>query len=1168
MERIRLLNIAAKGKTSPNISIEGNKFGSIKIAAGSNAALNVSDIPSTKENPIKITSESSDAKLESGSQPTKLQGSFAEVKSNALVELFNAVINTFIPDGNDSDIKKATTNMDGTAVNATDNVSSINTLDTKQSTKSITTLTVSVKIERVVTNTVTTVNLGSDADITSLETSSTSLNISLSQSSKTAKIGSIDVINSSREVTITVAKEVTVSQVAVVDPTGNPDNVTATQDGNKLPVQKKPETPDGVGHEMPLKKGELAKLTKTTADMSYKVANSTDPWKSCSADYTEVPDGQTYWIIRLKTGDYTVDSNIFTVTIPKVVPVSSAAISGSPIVGQTLTAVANSDANGTTFTYEWSAVYRVNGDTKETPLTPSTEDKSKLTLTDDQVGRTIKVSITSNYNDAGDKATSNETNIVTADMAEFNKVLKEAITLQNQYVKYTSSTNEIPSGVACASPTVMGNLESAITTANSFKDNKSAQTTGGVTNAISALQNAINEFKAKAESGTMSDVSSIKTKLTELVSEARSYAKQQGASALDNGLDVKPDSTWVASDQKDSLETVCKEADTLANKSGASVSELSAMITKLRNELAKFKNCIQKGATIDTSDLTKTVADARANLNSVYVVGAKPADVTSDMFVDNANKVLPTDLYVTAEVWSNYNSAIETAAYKVNEDTQAKALKAISDLNGTDEDEQKADGRTTKSFNAAKKPGEKDMVPPTLKLSGTPVRGNDGATAEIKFTSDKAGTYSVNVTSAANFMIERAATGPDVTISVSSGLAEAADITLPEKTEVTITLTDLSPNKDYAVSITPKNEKNYEGKALVVSLKGEVSETPLAQVSLDSNEADKTKQPLTAKLIASGKEVTGAAYQWYEHQIGSDTPASVLKTEGAATVQLNDGWKPVDNKDASNDGKHATYKVSIMDDTLAADTSQTKYYGCVITYGGNNYSAINSVTVRGTLAKAITIKVSYTDVTNGTYIVYDDTDSVQLSVTATGFTNPVLTCTSKNDSKTYEMSGDTYTITADTIASKFDYSDTLTFKVQGDDSSSATVTITRANVTFTDGDNKQLESAELTGYAIDKDTKTTYLVYKVAPESAGDVELTPKLESSASGATFKWYKGAVDATDAQNKKITFATVADTNTPSPKTVTVKAKEDQFLKCTCTVDGETVSRIIWIDTSKIQ
>ncbi len=944
------VTIATNGKDE-TVTL-GGSVKNVSVEAGSKGTISLAEDVATEP---AITSASTDVSVNAGSKPVNLAGMFNKVETSSVVTLTNALITLFKPSDGGNAKLAAIQDENG---NDVDNKSNITTFD---ATSFISGVSIDVKADKVDVGTNANIQLGKNADITSLMYSGTTdLNIGKvggTTGETGGTIQSVDIsVSVSVEINVKIGQGVYATQVATV---GITTNVTVkaweTDDnGNETPkpvVKKAPaltlKTVDNPNGQLelvpPTGISEPATLNGTKNAYYYKVVGDSaevEPTQ-CDEGSTKLTTGKTYLVYYKADPDaeegYTVDGEPATVVVNTPIAVNSATISGSAICGQTLTAVANNDASGS-LTYKWEYgednnwTEIVNGTT-----TGCTLDGNKLTLSNATsgenalVGHKIKVTIDSIYTkDPG--VTSNPTaEPVSADMAAYNKFIKEANALVSMYQTYASSPEEVLDGIDCVDSEAMGKLTTAISNAKSCvgDGDKSEQidltkrTPKNVKNAASVLEKAISEFRKNGKFAKGAKTSGAQQDLRDLLTSAGALLKSADSSEQ-SGLNVSPDKKWVAKDIWDALDTAIKAA----NPDSTDLEVLKTAYKNVNDAMTAFEGAIKPGATIDRSNLDKQIADAKANLSAVYAVGTlSVADAAVGMNIsvkqaDASTDVIPSEMYVPAEQWEKYFNALDEAAKVINPENQSKVLEQLDKLSAA-----------AIEFKAEMKPGEKDIVPPILRLvrfADNRYAEEPASTAVIEFRASEACSYTVNVDS-------EVSKDPTQDQSMAS-LSEDGEIPIDPNTDVVvdaegeitnpqtiekITLTGLKANRDYTVTIVATDATGNTSKGLGVTFAGEYDPNK-HDVSVDMKMSDNNA---TFTAVYEGAYNT-PEFKWYTYKVTDDTePSTVLKTmENNTDGQVNDGWTEVTT------GKTTTGKTS----TLAVDTTTLEpgvhYYACVVKY--------------------------------------------------------------------------------------------------------------------------------------------------------------------------------------------------------------------------------------------
>ena len=498
---------------------------------------------------------------------------------------------------------------------------------------------------------------------------------------------------------------VTVSGEASVTAVNNTGSGEVTLSGDKtqnITVTKKAPKPAGIT----VTPSETANTCDTitglnAATMEYRAVGGA--WTSDNiSDGKVTPQTPGAYEIRTKaTGDAQASEPV-TVTVAKAVGVSSASIQGEPYVGQTLTAAANVDATGT-LSYQWfagnDAILNATGKT--------------FTPTDDQVGKTIKVTIT-NYTNT--TQTSTETDAVTVDKTALKKLNAKAAEVQVGVAVKTDGTtaDAVALGVVFVTEAEAKAIQAAVTAACSVIENNAGAKTSEVNEQVKALTAAINDYVNAKKVGTHDDVTELKAALGTLINNADA-AKTGVITDKGKAEDVEPGSKWVRATDNATFTNAISAADTIQKNTNATAAQLSDAITTLNAALTAYQKVIREGAALDHAALTAAIAAAELNAASV---------VTST----NGTDVLPGQNWVTQTQKDAYTQAI-TAAKNVKVGVQQDNINALAALE-----------TATNTFNKAKQPGTKDIIAPIV-TNVTVTPPTEGKTYTIKFTSNEAGSY-------------------------------------------------------------------------------------------------------------------------------------------------------------------------------------------------------------------------------------------------------------------------------------------------------------------------------------------------------------------------------------------------------------------------------------------
>jgi len=440
-----------------------------------------------------------------------------------------------------------------------------------------------------------------DADTALTLASDTTVNTVAASGSLTVggagSINSIDVASTDTTATITKAADATVA-VAQVTTTGT----TVTTDVVRK-VMTKAATPTGIGFIAPTTAGGQGTITGVTSAMEYK--SSAGVWIDISGTTVANVDPGRYEV-RVKATDTVLASQAVSFTIPDDVDVRSAAIQGTPYVGQILTAVANADATDP-LSYVWAADgVNISGASGKT-----------FTLTDDQIEKIISVTIRGVTGNAGILSTLTDT--VTVDKTALNTLIAKAAEIQQGVKEKDNNTTAaaVAKGIVFVTTSEQTALTTAVNAATTVATNASANTQA-VADAETALR-AANDAYAKAKKvGTDDSVATLKAALTALVDQAaaaKTDASNKDILTAEKAAMVAPDRSWVTSTVASAYSTAIAVASDKENSTDAAV--LTAAITDLKAAMNTYIKAVQKGAALDRTALDAAVNAAEINAASV-----------------------------------------------------------------------------------------------------------------------------------------------------------------------------------------------------------------------------------------------------------------------------------------------------------------------------------------------------------------------------------------------------------------------------------------------------------------------------------------------------------------------------------------------------------------------
>lgn len=652
----------------------------------------------------------------------------------------------------------------------------------------------------------------------------------------TGKISSIDVA-ATGAATITKAEgaSVTVSTVTKTDA-----NATVTaSDVGVTEVKTKAATPTTVKFNAPTAADGNGTITGVTAAMEYK--SSTGEWKAIADTSVNDVAAGTYEV-RVKATSTALASEAVTGTIPAAVAVTAATIQGTPYVGQTLTAVANADATGT-LSYAWS----VND--SDTPIGTS----KTFTLTDAQIGKTISVTIT-NYVTRSTASTPTDT--VTVDKTALNTLIAKAGEIQKGVTEKNDGITAaaVAKGIVFVTTSERTALTTAVSAATTVANDVSADTKA-VSDAEAALRAANAAYVAAKKTGTDDSVVTLQAALKALVQSAGTAEVGTGTDAVS----VQPGSDWVTGDVNSAYSAAIATAQ--GKESSNDAATLTAAITDLKAAMNTYIKAIQKGAALDRTALDAAVNAAEINAASVEIS-------------TNGKDKLPSQTWVTTAVLGTYNAAIKTAKDK----KAAVQNDYISALNALTTE--------TSTFNTAKAPGTKDIVPPVVTIGAATLTNG---TATIKFTSNEAGSYKYQIGSTEGTWTngDTVIAGTEATLTISGMTASFATVYIQVSDasgNAAIVSADVGTASENAVASV--GTAKYDTLAAAIAATGNGQTVTLLK---DVTENITIAEGDTITLNLNGKNITNAA-----------TQAPTITNNGTLTIT---GIGTIDNQ-ARTDSSH------------------------------------------------------------------------------------------------------------------------------------------------------------------------------------------------------------------------------------------------------------------------
>lgn len=564
-------------------------------------------------------------------------------------------------------------------------------------------------------------------------------------------ISSIDVQKESATITVaedTDTTEGTTTSISVGQVTTTSTDTTKIEvKGITVQVQTKAAKPTGVTAIEPTEANGTGGIKGVDTTMEYRPLTdsaATAMWRSISTSDSMVSaDDSKYKITSLAAGTYQVRvaaytndkvnslaSEPVTVNIPKAVGVNNAEIQGTFYVGKTLTAVANADATGT-LSYVWYTVTTSGND--ETVTAIENQTGKTLLLTDEYVGKKIKVKISNYAGDNDSSGTGNETNPyqntatssatssnITVDKTSLKKLIDKAAEIRIGVTELTDDTKtaaDIAEGIIFVNNGVATALTNAVNAGNAA--NTDSAKTDAVTAAVTGLRDAVNNYTNGKQTGTLNEIEKLRTALSDLITSAPAENDVAVNTAAEN---VTPGTKWILQADKDTYASAKTAATSAKNNQSATAATLSAAITTFNKAITAYNKAIQKGAPLDSSALLAAINTAEVNAASVKVS-------------ENGSDVVPSETWVNSAAKEVYTKAISDAK-KVISDTNANTVQ--NDYTKALEKQETANV----TFNAAKKAGTKDITAPVV--TGVVVSLNN-TTATVGFTTNEAGYYTYKV---------------------------------------------------------------------------------------------------------------------------------------------------------------------------------------------------------------------------------------------------------------------------------------------------------------------------------------------------------------------------------------------------------------------------------------
>ncbi len=304
---------------------------------------------------------------------------------------------------------------------------------------------------------------------------------------------------------------------------------------------------------------------------------------------------------------------------------------------------------------------------------------------------------------------------------------------------------------------VLAEYISAINVAKDVADNANSKQTD-IDDAIVLLEAATNKFNGEKKVGNKAEETT-KAELSTLIVEATSNKNTVKVSV--DGSELLPTDLWVSAEVLLAYETAITTAQTTLNKVNLSQSELISAIDTLNNATIVFNDEKKTGnKAVDSAkdELLALISTATANKSTVKVS------------VDGS-ELLPTDLWVSAEVLLAYETAIETAKLVLDKE------------NATQEEIDEAESALSEAitvFNNAKQAGKKvDKVVLNNKISEAITLKNDTLVSD----------NSDNVAPSKYFVLQEVMTALENEIALAQNISQKENAT---QVEVDTALTDLT----------------------------------------------------------------------------------------------------------------------------------------------------------------------------------------------------------------------------------------------------------------------------------------------------------------------------------------------------------------------------------------
>ncbi len=758
-----------------------------------------------------------------------------------------------------------------------------------------------------------------------------------------AGAGSVSTVDVSKDnVTVTAAAESVAQVTAVGEINANSVTVkgTATE---TIAVKIKAAVPTGITFVEPAEAAGKGKITTTDhTNLEYSADNVT---YTDLSQATSVDAGKTYYV-RTKATEAALASEAVSGYIPATVGVSKATISGTPIVGNTLTAAANADATSTPghpMVYTWAA----GGQTIEK------ETGKTLTVADSMVGQTITVTI-KNYEANSKTAT---TAVVEADKT----ALKQAINAANiakTGIQEGAAAAEVLLGVEFVTTEQMTAFNKAITDAQAVVDLKEATAnTAYVAAATKALEAATATFNKQKQTGTLDEVADLQKALGVAITAAETAKADIAKSA--NGLDVAPDKQWVTQEVATAFEAAVKAANDAKANTDATV--LSKALADLNAATVSYNTAKRYGEPIDVSKLLTAIQNANHNQSSV--VGVKTG-TTADA-VEKAQK------FVTTEQLSNYQTAIETAAKAAEApQNQAAVNAAIAALD-----------QATTAFDKAKQTGtlDKGALAAAIKAATANLNSVKTEKPDIGYwvTQEVYNVYQTAITTATNTLNQTDLTQPTVDKAIAALNAATEAFNKAKSMAVEVDLT-FAPLHDTAGVIA--DDQLIKNPAMTVAKDGTNFTLTYSGTDLQYHQAGDTAATmgywLGFGIVGDQDTATKIAYSWDNAEAAKKAVAtSKVGFDGYDTAKkANTFYVNAANAKAATGQKcfvavqtgtadPVIYTLDFSGVTLAANTKEALM---AAVKGGYDVTIPAGVTIQLTEKDTLTIPAGATLTINGT----------------------------------------------------------------------------------------------------------------------------------------------------------------------------------------------------------